>query len=258
MAAKKTRTNFLRLVGAAILLGALIFLSGSSALTKVRNVIITGLKPLMQLIRNDKVLDATSDDTKIKTLVFENEKLKEENARLKRVLDFGKTSKFSVSGADVLLYLKEFDREYIIINAGADKGIKEGDWVIDSERILVGTVFEAGGGYSKILTASNPDVLFKAEIVPGNFSVISRGLGGRSLSIELLPQDAPIRKGDFVVATGKDAVAENADNRFYFLLGQIVDAGDNKNSLLKEARAILLARPENLNEVFVVRQIPEL
>lgn len=261
------KTSVIKLLGAAVLLGALIFLSGSPVFKMLRETLILGLTPLMRLTR---IISATGEppelsvyQDKIKMLTFEEQKLEEENNRLRRALLFNKEPGLSMRGARVILYSRELGREYLIIDAGLNQGVLQDDWVINSERAFLGTVIEVGNSFSKISIASNPDSVFKAEVIPGNIPVISRGLGGRSLSLELIPKEAPIRRGDFVVATGWSKTTSPAPDlepgrtgRFYLILGEVVNIEDSRNSLLKEARAVLLARPETLNEVFVVRREP--
>ena len=71
----------------------------------------------------------------------------------------------------------------------------------------------------------------------------AKGLGNRTFSLELLPQNAVIRTGDYVMARGDKAS---------FLLVEVVRVETAGTGAFKEVRAVLVSHPEREEEVFVV------
>src|SRR3989344_3757995 len=130
--------------------------------------------------------------------------LAQENESLRRLLGVQEDVALQIVGVGVLSYTHMMGIETLVIGAGQEVGIAEGDIVIDEHRSLVGHVTEAAAGSAKVSVASNPDVTFSAELVPLGGNMLIRGLGGRGLALELIPYDTPLRDGDFVLWTQGD------------------------------------------------------
>jgi rod shape-determining protein MreC len=149
------------------------------------------------------------------------------------------------SGA-VVLYRQELDSEILIIDIGREDGVREGDPVVDEQGLFIGQVSEAGGGFSKIAVASNPGIVFSAELAPLGGKVLAKGLGGRALSLEFIPRDAPIRSGDFVLW-----VREDGGRQPVIFAGRVVERGSPASGGFKTGRAVLLSHPELVGHVMV-------
>jgi len=178
-----------------------------------------------------------------KALVFELEQLKLENAALKKVLSFKEASKLFLKGARVIFYSRELGKEFLLIDQGKKAGIKAGDLVIDAEQVFIGIVKEAGDGFAKVGVAANPGETFEVEIMPLRMRALAKGLGARAFTIDLLPADTPVRKGDLVGLLNKDK---------FFLLAEIAGEKEVSGSAFKEVRAVYLAHPELAREVFIL------
>lgn len=187
------------------------------------------------------------ENERLKVAVFEREALKEENATLRRALGFKETHDLEMEGARVRLFTKSLGKEFLIIDKGSEQGISEGGIVIDSEGVVVGVVKEAGRTYAKVSVAANPGLSFEVELIPGRAKALAKGIGNRTFSLELIPAGAPLRRGDFA------ALATSGIPR-PFLLGTVASVGARSSAAFQEARAVIIARPESLQNVFIIRK----
>lgn len=255
----------IKIIIVAVLLGGLIFSSGMWPISFLREKVVRSLVPLMKvtLILGD--LTGAGDQFaaerigKTESLTFEVEKLREANRALRKLFNFKEESLFSIRGARVLLYFKELGGEALMIDQGRNLGIEKGDFVIDENRLLVGVVAEVGDSVSKISIASNTGVALEVLVLPLGVSSLARGVGARTLSLDLIPVDVPLRRGDLVVLLGiaNKTVGEygaQSYSRFSFLLGSVVNNESSPGAVFREVKAVLLSRPEKLEEVFVVRR----
>ncbi len=247
-----------------VLLGGLIFSGEKWPVSFLREKVVSSLVPLMRVtLTLGNLIDARDKAAiervgKTESLTLEVEKLRETNQALKKLLSFKEESGFSIKGARVLLYFRELGGEVLVIDQGRDAGVKKGDLVIDENRLLVGVVSEAGGNISKISIASNIGTAYEVLVLPLGVSSLARGIGARAISLDLIPGDVPLRRGDLVVLLGignearGERVAEN-NSRFSLLLGEVISNEFSPGAVFKEAKAMLLSKPEKLEEVFIVR-----
>ena len=243
------RAAFIKVVFSALLLGVLIFYSGSSPVAKIREISLFFLKPLMAAAGAGKNILGLSEQSVFPDEVggafrFEIERLKEENESLKKVLHFRDDTGVTLRGAEVLLYSVDSGKEYMIVNQGKDAGVKEGDLAMDEFGVLLGKVFEAGADFSKISLASNAGEAFEAEILPWGVITVAKGLGGRAWALELVGAEEPVRQGDFV------ALRRAGFPRI--LLGQIASVGKGGASAFKGVGAVSLSHPEKFGKIFIL------
>lgn len=255
----------IKIIIVAVLLGGLIFSGGMWPVSFFREKMVNSLIPLMRVtLTLENLIGAGNQSVveksgKTESLTLEVEKLREANQALRKLLNFKEESNFSIKGARVLLYFKELDGEVLMIDRGRDIGIEKGDLVIDENRLLVGVIAEVYDNISKISIASNTGAAFEVLVWPLGVSSLARGLGARAFSLDLIPVDVPLRRADPVALLGIEneiGVGSSAQGsgRFSFLLGSVVSDESSPGSVFKEVKAVLLSRPEKLEEVFVVRR----
>ncbi len=242
------RKKVFKIIVVLALLGALIFFN---EFLGIKSFIIRMMRPFLGTVMwvngfggpNQKEVKLIEQDEHQKVLVFELEQLKLENAVLKKALFFKEENKLSLKGARVIFYSQELGKEFLLIDQGKEAGVKLGDLVVDAEQIFMGVVKEAGDGFAKVGIASNPEETFEVEIMPWRVRALAKGLGARAFTIDLLPLDTPLRKGDLVSLLNKDK---------FLLLGEIAGEKGVSGSAFKEARAVYLAHPELVREVFIL------
>jgi hypothetical protein len=91
--------------------------------------------------------------------------------------------------------------------------------------------------------ATNKEEVFDVELLPLGVEAFAKGLGGRAFLLELVAQNAVIRRGDYIMAK----IGQSS-----FLLGEIVRIETSSTGAFKEVHAVLLSHPDREEEVFVV------
>lgn len=246
------------MASALVLLFLLVFFRENSFVLTVRESFLVVGKPLLKLaavfqsqksLSGDEIAALLEEERKLKADATELEALKEENQSLKNAQNFLDEKKFTTHGGRVTHLGEELGKEFMLIDLGADQGIKKGDLALDANGFFVGTVAETGDRFSKISLASNPGETFEVEIRPVHLKALARGIGGRIFSIELLPADSVVQRGDSVTLRG---IEGEGGGRYSFFLGSLVNVKSSGASAFKTARALLGADPESLSSVFIV------
>ncbi|MFY9462580.1 MAG: rod shape-determining protein MreC, partial [Candidatus Sungiibacteriota bacterium] len=127
----------------------------------------------------------------------------DENESLKKILGLKQQFTLSLTPAAVLLYNQEWDREWLIIDAGEDKGVQRGDIVIDDQQFLVGEVVEVGPLSATVAIVSNKGTTFSIALASAGGEALAHGLGARAFGLDLIPRDTIINLGDIVARTSK-------------------------------------------------------
>lgn len=250
----------LKVCTSIILIGMFIFLSRIGVGDTVRSGIVFLSSPLMYVataiksnvgwesvqISEDTVKELIRENQELSAARFEAELLHKENQELRDALQFKKETGIDILPVNVLLFTSELGREFLLVNGGKELDIKISDVVLTSDRIMIGNVSEVGDGFSKIEIASNPLFTHEVRIIPGDVNAVAKGLGGRTFSLELIPQDAVIKIGDFVAVQIPTATAS-------VLVAKITKESVSSGSLFKEVYAVLIAKPEFLETVFILR-----
>jgi hypothetical protein len=131
--------------------------------------------------------------------------------------------------------------------------VSEGDVVLSGSDTFVGRVVRVGARDATVDIASNPGTSFEAVLFAGSGTstvslapLLTNGLGGRAFMFDLLPNSASISPGDHI------AVRHDAARNIYWLFADVVRETGSPSAPFRTGRATLLARPELLNEVFIV------
>jgi len=152
---------------------------------------------------DSKILRENYEALKKENLFLKSELLKikdleKENKELREVLGLGLKEEFNLIFAEVI---SEKDKEdSLLINRGGKDGVSEGMAAITKEKVLVGKVKKVFDDFSQVVLISEKDFTFSVEVQTGEGSVLGacKGEGDSKLKIELLPQEALIKKGDVV------------------------------------------------------------
>lgn len=242
-----------KIIFAAILLGLLIFFSRTDFFAGTFGKATLALKPIAEAASRLRLglsgdSELAGENQRLIAENFELEALREENRSFRKALDFKEEKKIPLRGARVMYYGQEVGREFIIADQGLGAGIKKGDLAVDGNGFFVGIVESSREDTSRVDIGSNPGRTFEIDIIPSGTHALAKGIGGRAFSIELLPVDAAIAKGDFISLFG----IGRSGARFSAALGEIANIKKGGGSAFNEARAIILARPEALREVYII------
>lgn len=171
----------------------------------------------------------------------------EENESLKKMLGLKQNYAPSLIPAAVAVYNQEWDREWLVIDAGADAGVRSGDPVIDENQFLIGEVAEVTAVSATVAIASNRDVTFNVALVSESGEALAHGLGARAFGVELIPRGTPVGPGDMVMR-----VSESHKKLPPIFAGRMVHVDDRAGGAFKIGKAVLLSHPERVLRVLVV------
>ena len=143
-------------------------------------------------------------DLKLKSLEFENQFFKEENYRLKKIIDEKNLFSYDYVVTKVLLDQNSPYLKSIIINKGFKHGIKNGSAVIENS-YYVGKIVDVNHLTSRVLLASDLNSKIPVIVEPGGINAILSGNGSDFNAIlEYLPVNNLIKDGSIVYTSGID------------------------------------------------------
>lgn len=237
--------------GAGILaVAAVIFLNQTGKLSAVKNIFIKGLSPLtnfssdLRFFLYTRQTSAWRQTQEAKVLRLELENIKEENDKLRQVINFKEKNNIEFKGAGVKFYGQELGREFLLLDRGRNEGIKEDDLVTDENFILVGIVKETGSDFSKVEISSNPGQNFEIKVAGKDLKALAEGLGARTFNLKLVPRDADLKQGDLISLFNSGSKS--------ILLAEVVNIKVGGGKAFLDVKAVGLGKPELLKNVFII------
>lgn len=174
-----------------------------------------------------------------------------ENARLKNLLDFqtGVAPQLTTQAAAVIGRDTGNWFGTIIINAGANKGIKR-DMAVITPAGLVGRVARVSGGTAEVLLITDPrsgvGCLVQKTRAPGIVEGVAGGRG--NLQMVNIPNDLPPDKGDMVITSGLGSVFPKG-----IPVGTVRETRKEKSGLFRMATVDPCVDFNRLEEVLVIK-----
>lgn len=175
-------------------------------------------------------------------------RLREENGALRRALALQSDLRRDVVPASVVGFSREIGHEVIIIDAGRAAGIQAGDIVVADGSIYTGRVRGVSESSAEVFLPTSADETFSILFTAGTIRARSRGVGGGELAVDLVPEEAPVAKGDLFFVVLPDAVWAGP-----LLLGEVRAVTLDETSVFKAIRALHLFDPWTADRVFVIR-----
>jgi len=163
--------------------------------------------------------------------------LEDENKMLREALNLGFREQIKLELAKIIG--KDINRGGILLNKGSENGISNGSLVVNSQKVLVGTIAEVYKTNSKVLLISDKQSSFEVQIPSANSSGLAKGLGGSGALLDLIPKDAQIKTGDLVVSGD-------------FLIGLIGEIKKEDASPFQQAEISPFFDISGLNKVFII------
>ncbi len=130
----------------------------------------------------------------------EMNELKEENQRLREILDLGLTKDFKLLEVNILS--RDIINDFIVINKGTEDGIKERMTVINYQKVLVGQVDEVYKNSSRIQLLTDSKMKFSVEIADSNVQALAHGQGNRKIILDLISRDEEVLRDALVITSG--------------------------------------------------------
>ncbi|MGW8042756.1 rod shape-determining protein MreC [Staphylococcus shinii] len=196
-------------------------------------------------------------NSKVKQLEAENERLKSENKKYKKELDIEDISKFEPISSTVLSRNPDQWMNTLVINQGAKDGIENNMAVMTSEG-LVGRISKVNQFSSQVdLISTNT----RANRLSVNTQHDDKNVFGLidhydSKNEELIITDInnkdSVKKGDKVVTSG---LADQLPSSIY--IGEVSKVENDEYGLSKEVRVKTAANLSDLNHVYVAKRDPK-
>jgi len=190
------------------------------------------------------------------SLIVENQKLKEEVARLKRDLEgYDVLAQQNIEYSEMLLQKKEdgifagvvarpnvTEYDTILIDIGTEAGVKKGNLVQIDDNVAIGTVYETYPYSSKVRLFSSPGRTTDIFLGPKNIAVSANGEGGGALLSEV-PKELDIKEGDAAVLSGSSGL----------IIAYVNSIEKNENDSFQKIR---MTSPVSIFEMKFVQVIP--
>ncbi|MEZ0343710.1 MAG: rod shape-determining protein MreC [Caldimicrobium sp.] len=234
------------------------------------------LKPFwnFESILSEKIKNFFSSYFFLVEIKRENQKLKEENLKLRQELTYfvereilyQKLEKlykieppFQYPQVVAKIIYKAVDpfSDQIIINKGSKDGIMPQMPVlalIANEGVgLVGQVVETHKNWSRIILLTDPSFAADVKILRTQDRAILKGKGEKYCSLEFLPLYSEAKTGDTIITSGQDLIYPGG-----LLVGTLTNLSKDPQGLFKKGEVKPAVDLYNLNWVVILLKIPEI
>lgn len=196
--------------------------------------------------------DLTKENTELKNKLLEYDKLKEENDRLREVLNF-KNSKdnYEYIGTEIIGYSGESFSDGYIIDKGENDGLKK-DMVVISDKGLVGQVTSTGSNWAIVESLLNENIAVSVMvnstrettgILKGYVTRTNNGL----TKVTNLPLDSEIKEGDVILTSGLGQIYPKE-----IRIGEVISVESDEIKVMKTAIVKPYVDFNKLEELFVI------
>lgn len=169
-----------------------------------------------------KQLEKKNLNYRLKLAQYQN--LAKENKVLREALNFKNKDNLNLIGAEITAFSPSSWQQYVFLNSGQDKNIKEGMLVIDKNGNLIGKIKEVYKNRSKMILIKNSDFQTPVSINGQTLGMLQGTLSGveilyveKSHQIEVAePVYAAITPVASYIKIGKiSKIKKNEDDLFY-------------------------------------------
>jgi rod shape-determining protein MreC len=174
-----------------------------------------------------------------------------ENDRLHKLLDFKIKSPDVVISAEVVGRNSIEMRNYMTIDKGSNQGIELG-MAVRTDAGLVGLVIGTSANYSMVELILNRNVKISGTIQRTGINGIFSWNGGQFFNLKNIPGSFDVKKGDIIMTS-------NYSNKYpsNIPLGEIIEIKEDKSSLFQKLLIKSSVNLESVEQVFVVKTIPD-
>ncbi len=193
-----------------------------------------------------------SQITVLKSKLDKVDEYREENSRLKELLELSKqNTQYDPVCAEVIGREAENWSGIIKLNKGTLSGISKNDIVVETAG-LVGYVSEVGTNWCSVTTVVSPDSGISC-IVPrtGEIVMLEGSLSGSSdgrYTLSYIPEDSTIAQGESIETSGEGGIYPKG-----FLVGRVENIHSGSDGVSKEADGKAAVDFKKLREVLVLK-----
>jgi len=201
-----------------------------SSPSKGTKYIFSEIKEHINLYDNYKAIK--NENIKLKNEISENSYLTLENNQLKKLLDDQINLSSNIVSARVMLDKKSPYLNSLIINSGSNKDIKNGMAVLDGKN-FIGRIVDVNFFSSRVLLITDLNSRIPVIIEPSGNHAILAGHGDIEPTLEYLPKNHNIKKGDKIFTSGKEGI-------FFpgIPIGEVLDINKKSVLLLSELNQV--------------------
>jgi len=146
-----------------------------------------------------------AENNKLKNSISKQDFLEMENTQLRKLIEEQISSSANLVSARVLMDQKSPYLNSFIINAGTNKGIKNGMAALDGEN-FIGRIVDVSFFSSRVLLVSDLNSRIPAITEPSGFHAIINGHGINNPTLEYLPINHNVKDGDKIYTSGKEGI----------------------------------------------------
>ncbi len=171
-----------------------------------------------------------------------------ENERLRTELGYRSDSPLNLASAKVINRDPTNFSQTIVIDIGAEQGVKEGAAVL-SGGVFVGRISSVQTFTSSVMLVTDPQSKIDAQISSSGDNGILRGSYGSGMILDMISQNASVAKGDEVVTFGLSGSVPKG-----LLIGTVGEFQSQKNDILQKVTIVPSVDLKGLSFVSVVKE----
>ncbi len=197
-----------------------------------------------------------SEIASLRNEIRELQSVKDENTGLRKMLGLKEANpELELEAANLIATDPTNWYSTFTIDKGSKDGISINQAVINSDKYLVGRIYEVGTTWARVITLSDPEhsagCVISRSRDPGVAECDSELASQRKCRISYLAQDADVIVGDYVETSGIGGIYPAG-----LQLGKIVEIHEETPSMSKYAIMEISADIDHLTQVFVVKNNP--
>ena len=196
--------------------------------------------------------ELTKENIELKNKLLEYDKFKEENDRLREVLNF-KNSKnnYSYVGCEIIGYSGESFSDGYIIDKGENDGLKK-DMVVISDKGLVGQVTSTGSNWAIVKSLLNENIAVSVMVdstreTSGILKAYITRTNSGLTKLTNLPVNSEIKEGDVILTSGLGQIYPKE-----IRVGEVISVETDEIKVMKTAIVKPYVDFDKLEELFVV------
>lgn len=196
--------------------------------------------------------ELTKENVSLENKLLEYDKLKEENDRLREVLNF-KNSKnnYDYLGCEIIGYSGESFSSGYIIDKGENDGLKK-DMIVISNKGLVGQITSTGSNWSIVQSLLNENIAVSVMVNSTRETTgILKGYINHNnenlTKVTNLPIGSAIKEGDVIVTSGLGQIYPKETR-----IGEVISVETDEIKVMKTAIVKPFVDFNKLEELFVV------
>lgn len=197
-----------------------------------------------RLIKDNKALRKKAGDLSLEIIRLND--IKEENARLRALLEFREKLGFKTISAEIIAREPNDWTGAFVIDRGTRDGIKT-QTAVCSANGLLGKVVEAGSDTSFVVLLTHPNFKAGGVIKGTRINGVIAGAGKGAAKMMYIPKDAGVKKGAIVTTSGLSLIFPKG-----IPIGEIVSVHKSKTGLYKYAIIKPFADPFDEEEVLCI------